>query len=79
MDLKYIGKTIDEVGVVPLPEGWPAADHTEPDEGVAAAKLASGSYRNAAPLSQIARVEGENEAEEAPKPANTHRKKAQED
>ena len=43
--LIYTGKTIDEVGVVPLPEGWPAANHIEDDPLLAAEKLASRSYR----------------------------------
>lgn len=42
--LKYIGKTIDEVGIVPLPEGWSACDHEETDPAVLKAKLASGNY-----------------------------------
>lgn len=37
--LAYVGITYDE-GCVPLPEGWPARDHTEPDAEVAAEKLA---------------------------------------
>lgn len=37
--LAYVGLTYDE-GCVPLPEGWPARDHIEPDADVAAAKLA---------------------------------------
>lgn len=43
--LIYTGKTLAEVGVVPLPEGWPAFNHDEPDEAAAAEKVASGSYR----------------------------------
>lgn len=38
--LRYVGPTMADVGVVPLPEGWPAADHDEPDAAAAAAKLA---------------------------------------
>lgn len=45
MRLIYTGETIDQAGVVPLPEGWPAADHDEPDRAIAAAKLTSGVYR----------------------------------
>ncbi len=33
---------------LPLPEGWPAADHDESDSAVAKAKIASGSYRKKA-------------------------------
>lgn len=42
--LRYIGADPAEVGVVPLPEGWPAADHEEADETLGAAKVESGSY-----------------------------------
>ena len=42
--LKYTGPTPAEVGVVPLPEGWPAFDHEEPDEDVRNEKVASGVY-----------------------------------
>ncbi len=47
MQLKYIGKTIDEVGIVPLPEGWAAEDHDEPDPAIAKAKIAAGNYQKA--------------------------------
>lgn len=47
--LQYVGPDPVAVGVVPLPEGWPAADHEEPDAGVAAMKLTSGMYRPAEP------------------------------
>lgn len=47
MKLIYTGKTIEEVGVVPLPEGWPTADHEEPDKALAKEKIASGNYRAA--------------------------------
>lgn len=40
--LRYVGPEPD--GFVPLPEGWPAADHEEGDERVRAEKLASGHY-----------------------------------
>lgn len=49
VQLKYIGKTLEEVGVVPLPEGWPAADHDEKDPAVLKAKLASGNYEREGP------------------------------
>lgn len=44
MKLRYIGKTIDQVGVVPLPEGWPAEDHDELDAEVGKAKVRFGAY-----------------------------------
>ena len=43
--LTYIGPNPAHVGVVPLPEGWPALNHDEPDADVLAAKVASGAYR----------------------------------
>lgn len=42
--LIYIGPERRPGEVVALPEGWPAADHDEPDADVRAAKLASGMY-----------------------------------
>lgn len=46
MRLKYVGiSPADNGGIVPLPEGWPAADHDEDDEALAAEKLASGKYQ----------------------------------
>ena len=44
MRLLYIGPP--SFGTAPLPEGWPAADHDEPDPAARAAKLA---YRLATP------------------------------
>ena len=38
--LKYIGPEPEVTGMVPLPEGWSAIDHEEPDEDLVAAKLA---------------------------------------
>lgn len=38
--LTYVGPDPAVNGVVPLPEGWPAMDHDEPDSDIAAAKLA---------------------------------------
>jgi len=38
--LRYIGPDPAVTGQVPLPEGWPALDHDEPDEELAAEKLA---------------------------------------
>jgi len=45
--LRYVGPRDVVDAVLPLPEGWPAADHDEPDEAVAEAKLATGYYRAA--------------------------------
>lgn len=46
--LRYVGPAPAEVGIVPLPEGWPAADHSEPDLALLAEKLASGMYESQA-------------------------------
>lgn len=46
MRLSYCGPDIPAGSAIPLPEGWPAADHDEPDAAVAEAKVASGNYRN---------------------------------
>ena len=43
--LRYTGADPAEVGLVPLPEGWPAEDHDEPDDELRERKLASGVYR----------------------------------
>jgi hypothetical protein len=42
--LRYIAET-PHGAALPLPEGWPAADHDEPDREAADAKVASGAYR----------------------------------
>lgn len=42
MKLLYNGH---KMGAVPLPEGWPAADHEEPDPSLAKAKVDSGAYK----------------------------------
>lgn len=42
--LRYTGPDPASSGVVPLPEGWPAAEHDEPDDTRRAEKLASGMY-----------------------------------
>lgn len=47
MKLTYCGPEIAPMGGVPLPEGWPAADHDEPDEALAKEKVASGNYKAA--------------------------------
>ena len=39
MKLRYIGPERSHGGSLPLPEGWPAADHDEPDAALAAEKL----------------------------------------
>ncbi len=44
-NLTYIGADPAVVGVVPLPENWPAANHEEPDAAIFAEKIAHGSYR----------------------------------
>lgn len=44
MRLHYLGPKPAIDAALPLPEGWPAADHDEPDPAIAAAKLASGLY-----------------------------------
>lgn len=46
MKLTYMGPAPGS-GALPLPEGWPALDHEEPDAEVAKAKVSSGSYRAA--------------------------------
>lgn len=56
--LRWIGPRTPGA-VLPLPEGWPARDHDEPDQAVAAEKLASGLF---------ATVEPEKPAEPAEKP-----------
>jgi hypothetical protein len=38
--LRYIGPTPGPNSAIPLPEGWPAYDHDEPDPVLAEAKLA---------------------------------------
>ena len=43
-DLRYIGPLPEDVGVVPLPQGWPAADHIDNDEERVIEKLESGNY-----------------------------------
>jgi hypothetical protein len=40
MELKYVGPSPSEAGVVPLPQGWPAHDHIEDDDDARAEKLA---------------------------------------
>lgn len=52
MKLKYTGPHPATVGGVPLPEGWPALDHDEPDAEIARAKVASGMYAAAKPAKE---------------------------
>lgn len=49
MKLVYIGPAPADVGCVPVPEGWSASDHEEPDPALAAVKVASGLYRREPP------------------------------
>lgn len=60
MELKYIGQG-HGLGAIPLPEGWPAQDHDEPDEAVAKAKVESGHYRGEAKRPRNAEVLSEEE------------------
>ena len=61
MELIYIGPDPVVVGVVPCPEGWPAAPHDEPDKVLAAEKVASGLYREHKPVKPVAAPAGEKE------------------
>lgn len=67
--LTYIGPDPAVVGVVPLPEGWPAANHDESRPEVLAEKLASGRYR--AWRADDGDEPRYNEAQPAPAPAAT--------
>ena len=51
--LEYTGPDPAAVGIVPLPEGWPAEDHEEPDAVQRAAKVASGRYKLAAAAAAV--------------------------
>lgn len=42
--LRCVAEVPVDGSALPLPEGWPAADHEEGDPAVAAAKVASGLY-----------------------------------
>lgn len=44
-----------QVGALPLPEGWPAYDHDEPDPEVARAKIASRLYEREKPQRESGR------------------------
>lgn len=66
MDLQYTGPSFDESGgIVPLPEGWPAFDHDEPDAALARAKVASGKYRAKRPEAPAADAETRGRASRA--------------
>ena len=49
MELIYCGPKPAPGTGIPLPEGWPMANHDEPDEALAEAKVTSGNYRYANP------------------------------
>ena len=52
MQLHYTGPTLADLvlgSALPVPEGWPAEDHEEPDAALAAAKVESGLYVAAKP------------------------------
>ena len=58
MQLAYTGPNPEAViGALPLPEGWEAANHDEPDAAVAAAKVASGFYREPKPAKAATKEE----------------------
>jgi hypothetical protein len=50
MELTYVGPDPAVVGIVPCPEGWPAANHDEANGELAAEKLASGLYLETKPV-----------------------------
>ena len=54
MKLVYIGPNPAEVGVVPLPEGWPSESHEENNREIADAKLASKMYTQEKPPARAA-------------------------
>ena len=56
--LRYVGPKILDGHGVPLPQGWPALDHDEPDEALAKEKLASKMYAPAVPVAAVARESG---------------------
>ncbi|GIW18739.1 MAG: hypothetical protein KatS3mg064_1896 [Tepidiforma sp.] len=66
MLLRYLGPDPAIDAALPLPEGWPAADHDEPDPGLAARKLASGLY-------------GRGDAAEPDRPPRTARRRGDHD
>jgi hypothetical protein len=62
MRLTYTGPSGPDT-TLPLPEGWVAADHDEPDEAVAAAKLASGLYREAETRGRVTKTKPQEDAD----------------
>jgi len=62
MRLTYTGPSGPDT-TLPLPEGWVAADHDEPDETVAAAKLASGLYREAEARGRVTKTKPQEDAD----------------
>lgn len=62
--LIYCGPDIAVTGGgIPLPEGWPMAEHDEPDEALAAAKVESGKYRFAHPPKPVKDAESSKEGD----------------
>lgn len=61
MKLVYVGPNPAQVGIVPCPEGWPAANHEEPDSALAAEKVASGLYQEDKPQKPASSKSGEEE------------------
>lgn len=53
MELRYVGPRRKAGSAIPLPEGWPAADHVEPDAARAEAKVRSGRYRYQSPPAPV--------------------------
>ncbi len=54
------------VGALPLPEGWPAADHDEPNADLAKEKVKSGNYELAnGPKSRTTRPAADQAEEES--------------
>lgn len=47
VELVYCGPIPAPGTGIPLPEGWPMADHAEPDAALAKEKVASGLYKRA--------------------------------
>jgi hypothetical protein len=62
MRLTYTGPSGPDT-TLPLPEGWVAADHDEPDEAAAAAKLASGLYREAEARGRVTKTRPQEDAD----------------
>ena len=43
-ELRYTGPAFKPGDGIPTPQGWPAADHEEPDKALYKEKIASGFY-----------------------------------